>query len=107
MPAFALRSYGNSQHILSNRRAAGNFMHSIRGNVLVDASRASCTANTGALSLGIGRSVRDTDGRRLSNVCGFVLSLLECRYKTLRRETLSYHATKTFQMAGLKEGPYL
>ena len=98
---FVLRSYGNSQHIVSKRRSAGNFMRSIRGNVLVDASPASCTANTGALSLGIRRSDRDTDGRRLSNVCGLVLSLLECRYKTVRRETLSYHAMKMFQMADL------
>ena len=101
VPAFALRSYENSQHTLSNRRAAGNFMRSIRGNVLVDASPASCTANTGALSLGIRRSVRDTNGRRFSNVCGFVLSLLECRYKTVRRETSSYRAMKMFQMADL------
>jgi len=43
-------------------------MHTIRGNVLADVSPASCTVNTGALSLGIRRSVRDTDGRRLSNV---------------------------------------
>lgn len=68
VPAFALRSYGNSQHTLSNRHTAGNCMHSIRGNVLADASPASCTVNTGALSLGIRRSVRDTAGRRSWNV---------------------------------------
>lgn len=32
---------------------------------------------------------------------GFVLSLLECSYRTVHRETLSYHAMKTFQMAEL------
>jgi len=68
LPAFALRSHGNSQHTLSNRYTAGNCMHSITGNVLADASPASCTVNIAALSLEIRRSVRDTDGRRSSNV---------------------------------------
>ena len=68
VPAFALRNYGNSQQTLSNRYTAGNFTHSIRGNVLADASPASYTVNTGAQSLGIRRSVRDTDGRLSSNV---------------------------------------
>jgi hypothetical protein len=68
VPAFALRSHGNSQHTLSNRHTAGICMHSIRGKVLTDVSPTSCTVNIGALSLGIRRSVRDTDGRRLSNV---------------------------------------
>jgi hypothetical protein len=63
VPAFALRNYGNLQHNLSNRHIACNCMHSIRGNVLADASPASCTVNRGARSLGIRRSVRDTDGR--------------------------------------------
>ena len=100
MPAFALRSYGNSQHTLSNRHTASNCTHSIRGNDLADASPASYTVNTWALSLGIRRSVRDTDGRRSSNVWIRTFTA-RLRYRTVRRVISSYHAMKTFQMAEL------
>jgi hypothetical protein len=100
LPALASRSYENSQHILSNRHTAGNCVHCIRGNVLSDASPASCTVITGAVSLGIRRSVPDTDGRRSSNV-RIRNSLPECRYRTVHRKTLSCLAMRTFQKAEL------